>query len=86
MQHDHVLKKLNFDPLTPVLKKFNIDLLNPRIGLWEGVGCGASGGKNICYRVAAFNSILTPMGGGSADKIFATMLLNSLFHLICSAT
>ena len=45
MQHDHVLKKLNFDILTPRV---------------EGGGGG----------------------GGSADKIFATMLLHSSFHLI----
>ena len=40
MQHDHVLKKLNFDPLTPI----------PRV---LGGGRGVSG-QNICYHVAAF--------------------------------
>ena len=43
MQHDHVLKKLNFDLLTPT----------PRI-----VGGGSSAGKNNCYHVAAFRDSL----------------------------
>ena len=41
MQHDHVLKKLNFDLLTS----------SRRSGRWGGGGvCG----KNICYHVAVF--------------------------------
>ena len=49
-------------------------------------------GENICYHVAAFyDHILTPPsgsggGGGHAGKIFATMMLNSLFPSIRYAT
>ena len=39
MQHEHVLKKLNFDLLTPPLG--------------SGIGGGLCG-QNICYHVAAF--------------------------------
>ena len=41
MQHDHVLKKLNFD------------LLTQSPGLW-GVPLSGVCGQNICYHVAAF--------------------------------
>ena len=41
MQHDHVLKMLKFD------------LLTPPPGSWGEVG-GVSVGKKICYHVAAF--------------------------------
>ena len=53
MQHDHVLKKLNFDLL-------------------------ARSGASVCVCV----------GGGSADKIFATMLLHFVipFNLVCNMT
>ena len=85
MQHDHVLKKINFDLLTLTL----------------GMGGGGVFGQNMCYHVAAFMipfnlicmqhdhllnklifDLLTPSprvvgGWGSACKIFATMLLNS---------
>ena len=51
MQHDHVLKKLNFDLLTP----------SPWLwGWWVGGGGGGGGGgwgvcgPNICYHAAAF--------------------------------
>ena len=52
MQHDHVLKKLNFDLLT-------------------------RSGASVCVCVC---------GGGSANKIFATMLLHFVipFNLICN--
>ena len=52
MQHDHVLKKLNFDLL-------------------------ARSGASVCV-----------CGGGSADKIFATMLLHFVipFNLVCNMT
>ena len=51
MQHDHVLKKLN------------LDLMTPSLGSWGE-------------------------GGGSASKIFATMLLNFVIplNLICNMT
>ena len=92
MQHDHVLKKLKFDILTP----------SPG-SVREGVGfCG----QNIYYHCAAFVILylicnrpcsekvefwpFDPIprvrrlwgGGGSAGKIFATILLHSWFSLI----
>ena len=50
MQHDHALKKMNFDLLTP----------SPRVvERWVGGGGGGGGGgfceQNICYHVAAFH-------------------------------
>ena len=89
MQHDHVLKKLNFVLLIP----------SPRVK-GEG-GCR----QRICYHVAAIviplnlicnmsvmkrlNFDLTPRvrgwgdgGWGYADKIFATMLMHVPFPLI----
>ena len=42
MQHDHILKKLNFDLLTPI----------PMIE--GGGGAGGVCGQSICYYVAAF--------------------------------
>ena len=42
MQHDHVLKQLNFD------------LLTPTPGSGGGVGVGGVCGQNICYHAAAF--------------------------------
>ena len=55
MQHEHVLKKLNFDLLT-------------------------RSGASVCVCVGG--------GGGSADKLFATMLLHFVipFNLICNMT
>ena len=88
MQHDHVLKKLNFDLLTP----------SPRV-VGEGV-CR----QNICLHVAAFrdsskfnmqhdyvlkklNFIMWTLSewrevGGSTGKMFATTLLHLWFPLI----
>ena len=56
MQHDHVLKKLNFDLLTPT----------PGSGGWVGV-CE----QNICYHAAAFvipfNLICNMSGSDKVD-------------------
>ena len=91
--------------MTNVLKKLNFDLLTPSPGSGGGGGCG----QNICYHVAVFvipfnlkyNIIMfwkefspfdpTPrvkMGGWGwvCGKIFATMLLHSRSHLVWFAT
>ena len=91
MQHDHALIKLNFDLLIPSQGSGSQRR--------EGVGwCG----QNICYHVVAFRDHvrkkmnfgrLTPspmvfVAGGSAGKIFATMLLHFVipFDVISNMT
>ena len=88
MQHD------------PFLKKWNLNLLNPRVR-WEGQGCW----QNIRYHIAAyaipFNLIcnmtmfckfefdlLTPRvgGEGAGGKIFSNRLLHARLPLILYAT
>ena len=80
MQHDHVLKTLNFDLLTPFT--------------WLGVGGWGKGSldkvfatlllhfvipfKLICNMTMFFDLLNTSLGSGmSARKIFAAMLLHS---------
>ena len=94
MQHDHVLKKLNFD------------LLNPSRGSWGRGVCG----QNICYHVAALLILLNLIciwpcsekvefwttdpiprvwGGVFSQNIcyhVATFLFLILYNLICNMT
>ena len=53
MQYDHVLKKLNFDLLTPPLS-VNFDLWT----LYQGQGEVAGLWENVCYHVATFREFL----------------------------
>ena len=150
MIHDHVLKKLNFDLMTPSLEgeggtsagKIFATMLqlhswfsliwnaswpcSEKVEFWHfvwpqpqvqvcvyGGGGGGGGGvcgQNICYHVAESLILLNLIcnltmfwkswiltywphhqgqglgGGGSAGKIFATMLLHSWFSLIWYTT
>ena len=57
MQHDHVLKKMNFDLLTPT----------PGSGSWVGVL-----EKNICYHASAFVipfNLMCNMTGGETQAL-----------------
>ena len=67
MQHDHVLKKMNFDLLTPspgseggggrVMQEKYFDLLTqPQVQ--GGMGWVGVWGQNICFHAAAFHDSL----------------------------
>ena len=72
MQHDHVLKKLNFDLLTPSSWWGRGEVCRQNIG--GGVSRGMGGGQNICYHVAAF-LILFPSVVGEGVCLWAKYLL-----------
>ena len=74
MQHDHVLKKLNFDLLTPT----------------RGSRCGGLQAEIPFHLICNMNfNHLTPrVGGGLCGEIFGTILLHFMiqFNLISNMT